>query len=150
MREIIFRGKRKDTGEWIYGDLFHHAYGIDNGEYISIAGHTNVNPFNYDVQLETIGQYTGFKDRNNKMIFEGDIVDVLDPNFEKVGRGEIELLDEWGLWYVDSVPSFQEDLEHGKCNQANNGLGDILYENYVEIIGNIHDNHELLKEKHPA
>ncbi|GHU83528.1 hypothetical protein FACS189468_8710 [Spirochaetia bacterium] len=48
---------------------------------------------------------------------------------------------------MDSVPSFQEDLDHGKCNQANNGLGDILDENYVEIIGNVHDNPELLRGK---
>ncbi|GHU75354.1 phage protein [Spirochaetia bacterium] len=146
MRKIIFCGKREDTGEWVYGKLCPHdriasTYSTYNGEPIYEQKY---------VIPETVGQYTGFKDRNDKMIFEGWIVDVFDSNLEKIGRGKITFLDDWGLWYVDSVPSFQEDLDHGKCNQANNGLGDILYENSVEIIGNIHDNPELLIEKDPV
>jgi len=62
-REIKFRGKRIDNGEWVYGYLAdnNHIYSVELGVRVEI------NP-------ETVGQYTGQKDRNSKEVFDGDII----------------------------------------------------------------------------
>lgn len=69
MREIKFRGKRFDNGQWAYGNLI-----IDDSGNCEIVYYENNVRFRCDVRGETIGQYTGLYDRNGREIYEGDIL----------------------------------------------------------------------------
>lgn len=135
MREILFRGKRKDNGKWVEG--FYHCVTdnytpknihyittfkrIDNGE-IVLTG-----PF--EVIPETVGQYTGLKDKNGRKIFEGDIVRYGTDIYEVVFETRC------GCGYFGIKMSHIETWNF--CN--------ITPANLMEIIGNIHDDPELLK-----
>lgn len=75
MREILFRGKRVDNGEWIYGSLVVRQK-EDGGKKYFISG---FEPFSKagEVLEETVGEYTGFRDTSGKAVFEGDVVEDL-------------------------------------------------------------------------
>lgn len=119
MREILFRGKRIDNGEWAYGDLRH--WKVD-----SVGIHQNEWGRTFKVELETVGQYTGLIDKNGKRIFEGDILNIefSETVVENAVIGYV------GASFYGSTSSDDWELD-GYCN--------------FEIIGNIHDNPELLK-----
>jgi uncharacterized phage protein (TIGR01671 family) len=93
--------------------------------------------FTFEVIPETVGQYTGLEDKNSKEIYEGDIIRVTNEVDEvneldsDTGIGVVEWLDRWGFWNISNIE---------------NGLGDILNCRYVEIIGNIHENKDILRE----
>ena len=139
MREILFRGKRVDNGEWVYGDLLQptkekilNIYEIS--DYNSLMGDI------HEVYPETVGQYTGLNDKNGKKIFEGDI---LQDKF-----GQIKIVDycnEWGAFRTCFVKALNEE---GKIVATVGGASFVgtIWRKY-EVIGNIHDNPELLEEK---
>lgn len=118
MREIKFRGKRVDNGEWVYGGIIF----IDGGK-----PHIFCNYGGVEVDPDTVGQYTGLKDKNDREIYEGDI---LTDKYESIGT-----VDWWNAGFVvnfGDVDIFQ--------------IADCFDESYqMWFIGNIHDNPELLK-----
>jgi uncharacterized phage protein (TIGR01671 family) len=132
MREILFRGKRTDDGEWLYGNLTiwsDKTASIDNEP-------TEASPL-YAVDPETVGQYTGLTDKNGKKIFEGDIVkDFIPFNFTLNGQKlykENTYIVEYSNKKCGFSPFCEEDYD-----------GIPIIEECV-VIDNIHDNPELLK-----
>ena len=156
MREILFRGQHRRKGEkvrmgdgeplpsvWVYGGVLQGP-----GDFSIIYG--GKNPHNiseglnkWPVYTDTVGQYTGLKDRNGKRIFEGDIVtglyDYLRPGVVTYGRGTYDSgIYVYQGWYV----------QRKGHNQDHCSLGDIgsdPWSGWV-VVGNIHDNPELLDE----
>lgn len=135
IREILFRGKCCTTGEWVEGFL-----GIEELDDYVIQQFSFDEYFasecidQYSVKLETVGRYTGLTDKNGKKIFEGDILSgYLDDLFpEEESRYEV-IWHDYG-WHIRS---------NGFLDTPDNGW---LKENF-EVIGNIHDNPELLEVK---
>ena len=135
MREILFRGKRKDTSEWVFGDLVHSQYKIGDtcvGQYGNTVGIHQVNP-------ETVGQFTGLTDKNDTKIFEGDILKY-QINIKTAIMGKITFL--CGAFVFES-----EELDR-ECDIYFSTFADdeiALTQDCIEVIGNVHDNPELLK-----
>lgn len=144
MREILFRAKRIDNGEWVEGYYIYHIKRTicpigdsvkpeDEQHVIMQDGFSDWNmPRNtviFDIDPETVCQYTGLKDKSGKRIWENDIVRI--ENSMDEGIGNIEFYG--GMWYVDGEPS--------------NSLYDIAEydDGELEVIGNIFDTPELLK-----
>ena len=126
MREILFRGKRVYNGAWLAGDLLANKYERPN---ICPIGDVNC----YPVIPETIGQYTGMKDKNGEKIFEGDIV-------KYSTTCEIFTV----AWHGSFAEFVISELQ--KPNKATRGSKDMyLVNRYCEVIGNIYDNPELLE-----
>ena len=137
MREILFRGKRTDNGEWIYGN-YCYAELIDKSGYEELIIEQAADGEARRVIPETIGQYTGLTDKNGKRIFEGDIVKT--KKYGKIiGHSNVNGFDIFVVIYEPAM--FRLENTHrafnlvGKCGKG------IDY----EVIGNIHDNPELLK-----
>ena len=147
MREILFRGQTRKNGEkvematgekvpghWVYGGIF-----PGTGDYsIIYGGEAEKDLERHIVYSETVGQYTGLKDKNGKRIFEGDIVaqnwyDYDEPRDDSFGK---VVFCEYDCSF--SVMDVNKDgfMPLGRCGS---------YHWEVEVIGNIHDNPELLK-----
>lgn len=133
MREILFRGKRKDNGKWIEGGVCQTEGYTIILTFEDFEGTLYEPPSSElcDIEVipETVGQFTGLTDKNGKKIFEGDILNTTNSNC--------------AIWYVDyKNTAFC-------CNQGNANYSCVLEEfmqfSEVEVIGNIHDNPELLK-----
>lgn len=142
MREIFFKAKQIDNGEWIEGSLI--DLDIDSGYCYIVQPYkkASILPIIFLitdrmklVDPETLCQFTGLYDKNGKRIWENDIVFVTDENDcsgqISTGIGNVIFIE--GMWYIDGRP--QE------------GLYDINKVFQIEVIGNAFDNQELLQEK---
>lgn len=121
-RTIKFRGKRIDNGEWVYGYLADEDY-INDIDSIDLSS--------IEVDKDTVGQFTGLFDKNGKEIYEGDIIKGFDITIE--------------VWYSEDKACFMAEMK-----EPQNDMVDILggYDTArMEIIGNIYDHPELIKEE---
>ena len=139
MREIEFRGIDIETGKWVFGDL----HTLCDKPHI----HTEKSKFPYAgkrsfVIQETIGQFTGLLDKNGKKIYDGDI--IKHPYVDPIFRDLVETKE------GDGVTS--EVVFHDGAFVVKYDENDFIYldaftrHGYVEVVGNIHDNPELIKK----
>ena len=135
MREILFHGKRADNGEWVEGDVLQTRYHSGHIEY-QIMPQTPISSA-YPVLSETVGQYTGLTDKNRKKIFEGDICRF--KRFNDIHVGEIV----FNVTTASFVMRYQS-IVGAYGEKATQKMLLSVCDN-IEIIGNIHDNPELLR-----
>lgn len=134
MREILFRGKSKDTCKWVYGDLLKYA------DTAQIWEQTENGKWNCIIDPETLCQYTGLTDGNGRKVFEGDIFQADDGEcLQKYAVIWNEDFLEWSAIGIDMDEQFS--------------LSEFRVEK-IDVIGNIFDNSELFgkvgerEEKH--
>ena len=152
MREILFRGKRKDNGAWETGSLVRIRVGCSD-EQVFIADkmtghHTPVIP-------ETVGEYTGLKDSKDKMIFEGDVVKCYEKKESFIAEVQFGAMrngtGEWGFYprykagslrlknsILPYISSYYEGL-FSKAEFEKTGIG-------IEVIGNIYDTYDFYRK----
>ena len=144
MREILFRGKRLDNGEWIEGHLIQY----EDGRARICERHTEIFCYEKDrsiiqtvaheVEPSTVGQYTCRMDKHGKRVFEEDILQlytVWDGRSEPYGCHVVVRWCENDQCYVLTL---KDDTHHV------DDFGNYGRPEYYEVIGNIHDNPELL------
>ena len=134
MREILFKGKTI-AGEWLYGSLI--TYGERSFIYTANGSQEDFHFYGYEVLPETVGQFLGITDKNGVKVFEGDIINETG----KVNNG-------------DSGTKIVENQRIAVTSQNVHGMV-LFLSNYrsemhhcaIEVIGSIHDNHELLNNQ---
>lgn len=154
MREILFKGKRIDNGEWVVGQYVNTCYpgnGKETGHFIVVY------PNEYhEIYTSTICQFTGLCDKNGKKIWENDILmchgnseDLVKVAFGEFGVRNIEtgtIVDKVVGWHYEIIPTDAISRCEPFCWSMP------LTEDYIErcemeVVGNIFDNPELLKKK---
>jgi len=130
-REILFRGKRDGDGEWVMGDRAGYS------DYVMIWDLIDKG-VGYLVDPATVGQFTGLCDKNGVKIFEGDIVNA---GYENANGSffhyySVVFSIDNGSWEI-----YNKELHFKRLTQIT------IVKNSIEVIGNIHDNPELLKEE---
>lgn len=148
MRGILFRGKRKDNGEWVEGGYYREDY-TDN-VYITFWNSFGLGFMDScQVDPETVGQYTGLYDKYDKRIFEGDMLKPFDDEIDKMvvvfNQGQFLLC----LYGDRGYRSESGDWEYDGSNYGVIECEPLSsYGEEIQVIGNIHDNSELTEEKH--
>lgn len=131
MRETKFRGKVKWNGnhyfcgDWVYGYFY-----SENDESFFIMDteedqYGNIRAEQVEVFPETVGEYTGLKDKNGKEIYEGDILTVIDGLGDNHTEEEVHFVEEWGRWVIGENLTLTSGIAYN-----------------CEIVGNIHEENE--------
>ena len=158
MRDIKFRGKNKE-GKWIYGTgvvkVIVNCKETNALEIIQSVDYDELDYYvpNYDseeIRPDTIGQYTGLKDKNGKEIYEGDIVSGTDYPFIDKGKQNYVGI----VVFYDDVASFGYEYQRVRKDKRgiSNGINNEFEANEnlicedLEVIGNIYDNKNLLEK----
>lgn len=144
MREILFRGKRVDNGEWVYGNLVlgcepQYVYIVEFGNKELCRNYVSIIP-------ETVGQYIGFTDKNGNKIFEEDVVLLSDTQYKGddwkavIVFGNPNSTYSWG-WQLKPISDtdFNTDI---LCWIEMEDVGA-----FCEVIGNIYDNPKLIESE---
>ena len=134
MREIVFRGKRIDNGEWVEGSLI--VWPDGDTEICHTKSDVIHELLKATVVPETVGQFTGMTDKNGKKIFESDIC-----RFREWNKGEM-------CWIGKVHFEHQQFMISGGPNKECKTMFELCMSRFIpeniEIIGNIHDNPELI------
>lgn len=140
MREIEFRAKHTWDNEFVYGYLVYiqvdNSYRITQGKEIS-----------YFVKADTIGQYTGLKDKNGTKIFEGDIIQLTRTKMRAptASFNGQDIVSKHLIYWDEERHAFrQKHYTEERCIGGGSIDFERAEENIIEVIGNIHDNPELL------
>ena len=152
MRIIKFRGKRIDNNEWVYGFLYQLELLPYGGLGTMILTDDDncesdvISPFNlafrkgvdlFMVDKDTVGQFTGLHDKNGKEIYEGDIIKI------------VEKFDDENVYTSNGVVCFEEGIYEVQNGKHFAYLGWLMHNDDItklEVIGNIHDDKNLLEE----
>lgn len=140
-REILFRGKRVDTGEWVEGDL------ISNNVIVGGIIELNEEYFNTEfwcvVDPETVGQFTGLFDKKGRKIFDGDVLSTPNPPIENLIH-IVEWSDRLNGWFAKNIDNLNSNYGHGSIQLW---VYNKSTQKDYEVIGNIYDNLELKMEE---
>ena len=144
-REMLFRGKRLDNGEWVEGFYARIHDGKGNVSHRIYTGYAESDcgdfyPENFEIAPSTVGQFTGKMDVNGKKVFEHDILQLYTVWVDGTRTKSAKVIVQW--WENDQcyVLTTKEGYH---CND----FGNYGRPEYFEVIGNIHDNPELLEGK---
>lgn len=144
-REIEFRGF--DGTKWYYGDLEYNR----KTNFARIHTYKNDGTYGcqYTIDPDTVGQFTGLRDKNGNKIFDGDILLWTRKNVHIEGRPIQDFSDKCVIYYDNDKCGFRFrcKLDCGSCVGNLDFSDDRAEESYIEVIGNIHANPDLLSSK---
>ena len=134
-REILFRGKRTDNGEWVYGNLMDRDSIV--GKIVYFDEGYFIPEFWYKVNPETVGQFIGLTDKNGTKIFDGDIISV-----SRVVNKLVTYIDKYACFCLANTNGLNSKYMSPWQQVAPGWWNEFGRE--IEVIGNTYDNKELL------
>lgn len=133
IREIKFRGRRVDNGEWVHGYFIMNSMSIGDTKPYIFDGQ-----YEHQVELETVGQFVGLRDKNGAGIYEGDACKVTNP----YGDVDKPCIVQWD----DGASCYPYEPEDGYGDYDVSSIGWAMGIGYrFEVIGNIYEHPELIQ-----